>query len=130
MHDSSPDVLSIGRRCVQQGYAFSWKFYSLKPTQTKPDGTIIRLVSRGCCPYLDDYEPEGYNVAAPALGKSDLANASRRSDVTACESEEDPTLAYAIRRSDVVACERENDPTLPYSSRRTDVACESGGSDG
>ncbi len=29
--DSSPDALSTARRCVQQGYAFSWEFYSLKP---------------------------------------------------------------------------------------------------
>ena len=71
--DSSPDVLSIGRRCAQQGYAFSCELYSLKPTMAKPDGAIINLVSRGCYPYLDDYEPEGYNVAAPALGKSDPA---------------------------------------------------------
>ena len=26
--DSSPDVLSIGRRCVQQGYAIRWEPYS------------------------------------------------------------------------------------------------------
>ena len=116
--DSSPDALSIGRRCAQQGYASSWKLYSSKPTLTKPDGAIINLVSRGCCPYLDDYEPEGYNVAAPALGKSDLAYASRRSDVVACESEDDPAFAYASRRSDVVACESGNDPTIPYSTHR------------
>ena len=30
--DSSPDVLSIGRRCIQHGYAFSWKRYPLKRT--------------------------------------------------------------------------------------------------
>ncbi len=57
--DRSPDVLSIGRRCVQQGYAFSWEPHSFKPTLTKPDGTVINLVSRGCCPCLDDYEPDG-----------------------------------------------------------------------
>ena len=93
MLDRSPDVHSIGRRCVQQGYACSWEPYSLRPTLTKPDGAIINLVSRGCCPFLDDYELEGYNVAAPALGKSDFAYASRRSDVVAFESEDDPTTA-------------------------------------
>ena len=32
--DSSPDVLSIGRRCVEDGYEFHWKPYSLHPTIT------------------------------------------------------------------------------------------------
>ncbi len=90
--DSYHDVLSIGRRCAQRGFAFSWEPYSIIPTLTKPDGAIINLVSRGCCPFLDDYELEGYNVAAPALGKSDFAYASLRSDVVACESEGDQRL--------------------------------------
>ena len=29
--DSTPDVLSIGRRCVEDGYAFHWEPYSLAP---------------------------------------------------------------------------------------------------
>ncbi len=35
------------------------------------------------------------------MGKSEFAYASRRSDVVACESEDDPTTAYASRRSDI-----------------------------
>ena len=29
--DSTPDVLSIGRRCVEDGHAFHWEPYSLAP---------------------------------------------------------------------------------------------------
>ena len=87
-----------------------------KPASTKPDGAIFNLVSRGCCHYLDDYEPVGYNVAAPALGKSDFAYASRRSDVVACESEGDPTTAYASRRSDI-ACESGDDAWTKVGKR-------------
>ena len=29
--DSTPDVLSIGRRCVEDGCAFHWEPYSLHP---------------------------------------------------------------------------------------------------
>ncbi len=74
--DSTPDVLSIGRRCVEDGYEFVWRPYSLHPTITTASGKVVKLVVRDCCPYLDDYEPEGYNVAATALGKSDFAYAS------------------------------------------------------
>ncbi len=103
--DISPDVLSIGRRCVQQCYAFSWYRCSLKPTLTKPDGSVTHLISRGCCPYLDDYEPEGFHAAAPALDNPDPAYASQRTDV---------------------ACERNRTQRLPYGSQRADVASESG----
>ncbi len=39
---------------------------SLSHTLTTPEGVIVTLVSRDCCPYLDDYDP-GCSVAAPAV---------------------------------------------------------------
>jgi len=36
--DSTPDVLSIGRRCVEDGWSFYWPPYSLTPTFTSPKG--------------------------------------------------------------------------------------------
>ncbi len=65
--DSTPDVLSIGRRCVEDGYAFHWEPYSLAPTMITADGTVVTLISRDCCPYLDDPEPNYVNppVVAP-----------------------------------------------------------------
>ena len=65
--DSTPDVLSIGRRCVESGYEFHWTAYSLAPTLVRPDGHVITLVSRDCCPYLDDHDPGFFNPAAPAV---------------------------------------------------------------
>ena len=44
--DQSPDVLSIGRRCVQKGHSFNWPPYSLKPALAGPSGQIVALVSR------------------------------------------------------------------------------------
>ena len=64
--DSTPDVLSIGRRCVEKGFSFEWLPYSLSPTLTTPEGVIVTLVSRDCCPYLDDYDP-ACSVVAPAV---------------------------------------------------------------
>ena len=65
--DSTPDVLSIGRRCVEDGYRFVWEPYSLHPTITTAGGKVVTLVSRDCCPYLDDYEPDYYNPAVAAV---------------------------------------------------------------
>ena len=64
--DNTPDVLSIGRRCVEDGYSFNWKPYSLHPTITTPDGRVVELTSRDCVPYLDDFEPS-YSLAVPAV---------------------------------------------------------------
>ena len=47
---STPDVLSIGRRCVENGYHFEWEPYSIYPTMTLPSGEVVTLVSRDCCP--------------------------------------------------------------------------------
>ncbi len=37
---SAPDVLSIGRRCVEDGYTFVWKPYSLSPAIATPVGVL------------------------------------------------------------------------------------------
>ena len=65
--DATPDVLSIVRICVEDGYAVHWEPYSLAPTMITADGTVVTLISRDCCPYLDDHEPNYVNpaVAAP-----------------------------------------------------------------
>ena len=67
--DSTPDVLSIGRRCVEDGYSCSWKTLSLHPTITTPNVRIVRFVSRDCCPYLDDYKTN-YSPAVPAVARA------------------------------------------------------------
>ena len=68
--DSTPDVLSIGRRCVEDGYTFLWKPYSLNPTITTPPGRVVTRVPRDCCPCLDDYEPS-YSPVVPAVVQSE-----------------------------------------------------------
>ena len=39
----SPDVLTIGYRCVELGYDFHWKPYSLQHVITTPEGKEIDL---------------------------------------------------------------------------------------
>ena len=66
--DSTPDVLSIGRRCVEDGCEFHWGPFSLEPTLTTRAGKVVVLRSQDCCPCLDDYEPDYTNLAAVAVG--------------------------------------------------------------
>ena len=50
------------------------------PTSTTPNGRVVTFVSRGCCPYLDDYEPN-YTPAVPVAVQS-KANEKLRNTVT------------------------------------------------
>ena len=55
--DSTPDVLSIGRRCVEDGYRFVWGAHSDTPYLTTPSGKRINLVVHGYIPYLEPHDP-------------------------------------------------------------------------
>jgi hypothetical protein len=61
--ENTPDVISIGKRCVQLGYGFHWEPWSLKPYLILPKaqgGGRINLVSIGDVPYLaDTWNPDG-----------------------------------------------------------------------
>ena len=39
--DESPDLLSLGIRCLQLGYAFHWEPFSTTPTLVTPDGRVL-----------------------------------------------------------------------------------------
>ena len=49
---STPAVLSVGRRCVEEGYSFHWPAFSNEPYMIAPDGKLIRLFVRGYVPYM------------------------------------------------------------------------------
>ena len=50
--DSTPAVLSVGRRCVDFGYAFHWPPGSHKPYFVTPRGKRIELVVQDYVPYV------------------------------------------------------------------------------
>jgi hypothetical protein len=50
--NSTPDVLSLGRRCVEMGYEFHWKRGSMSPHFVLPDDSVIHLQVDGFIPYL------------------------------------------------------------------------------
>ena len=50
--NSTPDVLTMGRRCMEDGYSFVWKAKSNRPYFRKPDGTRIYLTVEHYVPYL------------------------------------------------------------------------------
>ena len=53
---STPAVLSLGKRCMQDGYAFEWQPHKT-PTLTTPSGRRIDLVVEGNVPYLASVPP-------------------------------------------------------------------------
>ena len=64
--ESSPEVLSLGVKCLDQGYSFHWES-GKAPTMVRPDGALIQLKVDGHVPYMDsscEAEPSLSAVAA------------------------------------------------------------------
>ena len=55
--ESCPPVLSVGRRCIEEGFEFRWKPYSQHPTFRHPDGTVIVMEVEGFVPYIVESLP-------------------------------------------------------------------------
>ena len=51
--DHTPAVLSVGTRCVDQGYSFVWPANG-KPILVRPDDKVVQLKIEGHVPVLDD----------------------------------------------------------------------------
>ena len=45
--DSTPDVMSIGYRCVEKGYGFYWEPYSHAPYYVLPDQEVVTMIEIG-----------------------------------------------------------------------------------
>ena len=50
--ESTPAVLSVGRRCQEYGYQFHWPAFSSKPYFVTPKGKKIELTVKDHVPYL------------------------------------------------------------------------------
>ena len=64
--DSTPAVLSIGRRCMKDGYGFHWEPFA-RPYVITPQGCKVTLEVEGDVPYLNESAPV---VVCPASGSS------------------------------------------------------------
>ena len=51
--DQTPAVLSVGTRCVEQGYSFVWPANG-KPILVRPDDNVVELKVEGHVPVLVD----------------------------------------------------------------------------
>ena len=70
---STPPVLSVGMRCIDQGYDFIWKgSKNENPYFRKPDGTKIEMVVDDYVPYI----PSSCHVALPAVEDDDIISNS------------------------------------------------------
>ena len=67
---STPSVLSIGKRCMREGYHFEWKPYS-PPTLITPSGLVIELVVEEDVPYLASNALNGNWVQGPGVASGD-----------------------------------------------------------
>ena len=69
----TPDVLTMGRRCMNEGYSFVWKANSDKPYFRKPDGTRVVMKVENYVPYLVTNLEE--SAAAPVSSDEEFGKA-------------------------------------------------------
>jgi hypothetical protein len=85
----SPDVLSIGRRCVDEGFSFHWPAGSSEPYFIDQDGERITLETEAYVPYL----PDSYNLLndeqAEALLHHETSESEGADDESCTDSSED-----------------------------------------
>jgi hypothetical protein len=94
---STPPVLTIGRRCMQEGYSFHWPS-GQQPTLTTPDGETLVLEVDNFVPYLpeapigEEREPPAALPSPAAPGSED--EAEERDDPPVLMEEELEQLGY------------------------------------
>ena len=64
--ESTPPVLSVGVRCMDQGYDFIWRAGKF-PYFRKPDGKKINLVVRDYVPYVANCKSENKTISTPTV---------------------------------------------------------------
>jgi len=62
----TPAVLSMGRKCLHEGYSFRWDAGQLR-VLAAPDGTNVPLCVEGDVPYIDTAFLANTSVSAPAI---------------------------------------------------------------
>jgi hypothetical protein len=48
----TPAVLSLGKRCVEEGWSFRWDAWSKEPTLTDPNGRAVKVYVEGGIPHV------------------------------------------------------------------------------
>ena len=67
---SSPAILSLGQRCMKDGFAFHWEPYK-PPTLVHPDGRVVELDVLQGVPLLYD---DGVAASTPSLSAAPLSS--------------------------------------------------------
>ena len=75
--DDTPAVISIGKLCMEEGYAFHWPVASDMPYFETPDKSRVYCRVENCIPYIDSHDSilgeatcEEHDSACPVLNDS------------------------------------------------------------
>ena len=93
--ENSPDVLTVGRRCLEHGYGFHWNPFSTRPYYVTPDGDLVEHEVLDYVPYLPD---EGNAQNAPVI-ESGMVAASKPKKTQPAASKEARTESTIVASS-------------------------------
>ena len=99
---STPAVLSVGRRCLEEGYEFEWKPYQ-QPRFWTPKGDEVPLATRGFVPYIVECLSSFYAAPAVDLIPADAQQPAADEAEAVIEAAEEDEEGSAPGRRDLVA---------------------------
>ena len=79
---TTPDVISIGKRCVELGWSFWWPPYSKRPVLTPPrgKGKPLYLSVSGNIPYVRERKSDSWESAPAPVSNFSLPTSSIATD--------------------------------------------------
>eukprot|EP00971_Amphidinium_carterae_P328894 6461011-Amphidinium_carterae.1 len=112
--EDTPPVLSMGRKCLEQGYGFLWPPHS-EPHLMTPNGEIFRLSREGYVPVVNakmelvsKHEPLQQFMAIPALSSTDCLSGEQPEEEDAGGTEDqEPSMTGLTDISSIQPCQRE-----------------------
>jgi hypothetical protein len=104
-------VISIGKRCLEMGYAFYWPPYSESPFFVKPDGTRVVASVENNIPYLTGGNDENAcpGVEGTTQADANIAPPNGEVDENATPRGEDPSQNADMAPQDVGPIVRDAD---------------------
>jgi len=107
----SPDVLSLGRRCMEEGYGFHWEATNPHhPYLVTPSGCRVDLMVDHYCPYLEanscaacpvsDPEDQGGSNSDPGISAGASSSTDKQDSHVPAEKDDDEDMELEKERID------------------------------
>ena len=119
---STPNVLSVGRRCRHEGYGFYWEPYAPTPRMVSPAGIEVPVEIHGDIPYFRDVT--NLSLRDQHRGKDAVPAATLEGNLQPSLARQRDAAAAAALTSTVMSLAADAGPADVNANIDVDVAAE------